>query len=239
MKLKPVIKAGNGRAGIASWIVERFPENYREMTYIEPFLGDGSVFLRKDASSEEVLNDLDCGLVSVWRALRDEPKLLVSRLKKMKYSECTFKRHQALKEHDDYMSAAVSEFVLRQMSKSGTKRSFVARSEEGCKECWRGLFEAMEMVNERLKNSFILCKDAMEVLKIFSNEKTLAYCDPPEVDEEAMPAARHAELGDILKDFRGKVVISGPNSSLYKRIYSGWNRKGVQGNPKESIWMNF
>lgn len=240
MKLKPVIKVNNGRSASAQWIVERFPENYREMTYVEPFLGDGSVFLSKEPSVEEVINDLDSSLISVWRALRDEPELLVSKLRRMKYSETTFKRHLASKKHVDYMSEAVSEFVLRQMSKSGCKKSFVSRSDDtDCRDCWRGIFELMESVGERIESTHILCEDALQILRTFSNEKTLTYCDPPEVDETSMNSGKHAELGDILKDFRGKVVVAGPNSSLYKRIYEGWNRKGFPGNPRESLWMNF
>ena len=47
------------------------------------------------------------------------------------------------------------------------------------------------------------------------------------------------ELSELLKEFRGKVIISAANSALYKRLYGGWTRKGVPGRPKESLWLNF
>lgn len=238
--MKPVIKTSDGRGRLAEWVVEKFPPGYREMTYVEPFLGDGSVFLAKEVSREEVLSDPDFGVVNLWRALRDEHKLLVSRLKKVKYSESTFRRHQSLKDHEDYLSAAVSEFLLRQMSKSGLKRSFVPRSDDtDCRRCWKGLFDAMDSLEERIRDSFFLCRDALEVLKAFNNEKTMVYCDAPEADGEFMTADRHAELGAFLKNFRGKVVVVGPNSSLYRRMYDGWNRRSLPGDQKESLWANF
>lgn len=234
--MKPVIKVSSGRGKIAPWIVERFPASYREMTYVEPFLGDGCVFLQKDPSREEVLNEPDEGLASVWRAMRDEPGLLVSKLKRTVYSESTFKRHQNRTGTGDYLSLAISEFLLRQMSKSGMKKSFVPRSESSeCRGCWKGLFESMESVHERVKESFFLCRNAVEVLKVFSNENTLAYCDLP----EGLADDVRVEIGEALRDFRGKVIVLGQNSAINRRTYDGWNRRGLPGNPKESAWINF
>jgi site-specific DNA-adenine methylase len=238
--MKSLIKTSRARAQMADWMVERLPSDYREMTYLEPFLGDGSVFMTKEASKEEILCDPDFGVVNIWRALRDENKLFATRLKKVKYSESTFKRHMSLKTHEDYLSAAVSEFILRQMSKSGLKRSFVQRSDETeCRHCWKGLFEIISSLEERIKSSYFLCRDVLEIFGAFNNANTLAYCDMPEVDEDSMPSSKHAEIGERLKNFRGKVVVVGPGNALYRRMYDGWNRKGVPGSAKESVWVNF
>jgi DNA adenine methylase len=210
------------------------------MTYLEPFLGCGSVFAQKDPSKEEVLNDPDFELMSVWRAVRDECDLFVSRIKRTKYSESTFKRHGSSKIDEDYLSVAVREFVLRHMSKNGMKKSFVSREkQEECRVCWRGLLESVDSVQERIESSFLLCRDAKEVLKAFDGSATFVYCNSPDVDEQHYTPEKHAEIGHMLKDYRGKVLVVGPNSALYKRMYSGWNRKGLPGNPGESVWTNF
>jgi len=238
--LKPVIKTNDCRWKAASWIVERFPENYREMTYLEPFLGCGSVFAKKDPSKEEVLNDPDCDVMSVWRAVRDEGELFVAKIKRTKYSESTFKRHGLPKANEDYLGVAVREFVLRHMSKNGMKKSFVPREKpEDCRVCWKGLLESVDSVRERIESSFLLCRDAKEILKAFDGPGTFVYCNSPEVGDGANAPEKHAEIGDLLKDYRGKVLVVGPNSALYRRMYSGWNRKGLPGNPKESVWANF
>lgn len=223
----------------ASWVVERFPENYREMTYLEPFLGCGSVFVQKEPSKEEVLNDPDCGLMNIWRAVRDELELFISKIKRTKYSESTFKRHGS-SGSGDYLSEAVSEFVLRHMSKNGMKKSFIPRDKsEECRVCWKGLIESVGSAHERIGSSFLMCRDAADILKAFDGEETFVYCNSPEVGEESYVPERHAEIGSVLKQYRGKVLVVGPNSALYRRMYSDWNRKGVPGNPKESAWMNF
>jgi DNA adenine methylase len=210
------------------------------MNYLEPFVGSGCVLLEKDPSKEEVLNDGDCGIVSIWRAVRDEHGEFATRIKRMRYSDASFKRHQAAKEFDDYLAAATAEFALRHMSKNGTKKTFIPRSREAkCSELWKHMLDSLESIRERIRESYFLSRCHEEILGAFNKDDTLVYCDPPPVDEDSMGADRHLKLGDMLKAHRGKVVVVGPNTAIYKRMYSEWNRKGLPGNPKESLWTNF
>jgi site-specific DNA-adenine methylase len=101
------------------------------------------------------------------------------------------------------------------------------------------VFEKIPAVSKRIASVHFLDKDAVEILEAFSNKDTLAYCDPPSTKDPGMDSDKHVELGNILKNFKGKVVVSGHVTALYKRIYSGWNRKGVPSRPKECIWTNF
>lgn len=236
--MKPIVKTNDARWKSAAWIIERFPENYREMTYLEPFLGDGSVFVNKDPSIEEVLNDPDCALIDLWRAIRDECGFLISKIKRTKHNEAVFKRHLASTPENDYMSVAVREFVLRHMSKSGMKNSFVPK--EGKQNAFqKSLLEIIGLVNERVKSSFLLCREVPEVLKAFNDAKTFVYCSLPDIGDGAENQEKNMEIGDILKDYRGKVLVIGHNCTLHKRIYSGWARRSLPGNPKYSAWVNF
>jgi DNA adenine methylase len=239
--MKPIIKVREGKGYLATWVVERFPQGYQNMTYLEPFLGGGSVLLAKEPSVEEVANDLDSGLMSVWRAVRDEPKLLVSKLRRVKYKETCFLRQKG-KVYSDYINTAAGEFILRQMSKSGMKNIFIPKKKSNGKvHCWQCIFDKVPDEHERIKRTYLLNKDALDVIKAFSHENSLVYCDPPSLrdKEPEMDVNRHIELGEMLKSFKGKVVITAHNSATYKRLYDGWTRKGVPGRPKESAWMNF
>jgi DNA adenine methylase len=237
MKIKPIIKTPENKNHLAEWVVDKFPQNYKEMTYFEPFLGSGSVLLYKEPSVEEVVNDSDSGLISIWRSLRDEPKLFSSKIKRIKYKEEIFKKYQNKKDQD-YLNVAVTDFILRHMSKSGQKRLFLSR-ESKSKEIWGGALQRVLDISKRLKEVHMLNRNSIEIIGAFSKENCLMYCDPPSIDSETMDSNKHVELGDLLRDFRGKVIISSQNTALYKRIYASWNRKGVPNKPKESIWLNF
>lgn len=238
MKIKPIIKTSENKNYLAEWIVEKFPENYQQMNYFEPFLGSGGVFLNKDPSVEETLNEIDESLVCIWRAIRDEPKNFCSKIRRIKYKESIFEKYKTKKNDKDYLNTAVADFVARNMSKCGQKKSFVPKQN---KETNQASAEKIMMISERLRSVHILNKNALEIINAFSKSNCLMYCDPPSLDEKSsiLDANKHVELGDLLKDFRGKVIISGQNTALYKRIYSSWNRKGVPNRPKESIWLNF
>src|SRR3989304_7743689 len=109
-KLRPVIKTHGGKYYLANWIIENFPEDYQQMTYCEPYLGGGSVFLNKDPSKEEIINDNDKKIASIFKALRDEPGEIVGRIKRTKYKEETFEK--ALKTNkgtfEDYIEEAIN-----------------------------------------------------------------------------------------------------------------------------------
>jgi DNA adenine methylase len=237
MGLRPVIKARGSRQRVAGWIVERFPEAYREMTYVEPFLGDGSVLLSKDESKEEVASDSDGSLMSVWRAIRDEHSAFSSRVKRMKHSKATFQRCSKAS-GGDYMEEAIREFVLRQMSKGAGKKSYLCRlNEERCSDCWCGIFDRIPEVHERVKGVFMMGRCALEVLKAFDHGECLTFCDPPDLDPSNSDF--HSALGDVLAGFRGKALIVARNSAMYRRMYASWNRKGVPGSKTDSLWTNF
>lgn len=237
MGLRPVIKAKHSRQRVAEWVVGRLPPEYRDMCYVEPFLGDGSILLAKEPSAEEVASDSDLALMSVWRALRDEHSHFSSRVKRMNHSKATFERC-AKAASGDYMDEAVREFALRQMSRGGEKSVYLCQADEvKCGDCWCGIFDRMPDVHERVESVFMLSMDALDVLRAFDHGGCLAVCDPPAMDPGNSDF--HSEMGGILTDFRGKAVVIARNTAMYRRIYAGWNRRGLPGGGNESLWTNF
>lgn len=237
MGLRPVIKAKNSRQKVAEWIASRLPPEHREMCYIEPFLGDGSVLLAKEPSAEEVVSDADQALMSVWRALRDEPSLFSGRVKRMSHSKSTFLRCSK-SGGGDYMDEAVREFSLRHMSRGAEKTVYICKPDEPkCGDCWCGIFEKMPEIHDRLKSVFMLHKEALEVVRAFDHEGGVLFCDPPALDPDN--SDYHSQLGSAMNEFRGKALVLARNTAMYRRIYAGWSRKGLPGGGSESLWTNF
>jgi len=266
-KLRPVVKIHGGKYYLASWIIENFPAEYQKYDYLEPFCGAASVLLNKDkpTSGIEVINDTNVGLIQIFRALRDEPTHFVKKLKKTRYSEHVFERELTTKrESEDYIDHAFNEFVLRRMSRGGLKKAFawserLRGGQPGDVNAWKTMLKELPDTADRISEVKILNEKAVKVIRAFDSENTLCYCDPPYLHntrvstkayEDEMTDDDHIALADALNKFRGKVVISGYQSMLYKRLYADWKcvKKQVANHSSqqktksvkvECIWTNY
>jgi len=244
---RPPFNIPGGKYYLASWILSYFPKNYEEMSYLEPYAGAASVLLNKERSFEESINDTDLGILQIFRALRDEPKDFIGRLKRTKYTENTFNRALSrVADPKDYMDHAIAEFVLRRMSWGGLKQTY-AKPSETTETTWKGIIAELPRIAERVSDVHIFHRPAEEVIRSFDDENFLCYCDPPLMDEDCedddfvMSVESHIDLANVLNQFRGKVLISGRLSKLYKRYYDGWRcvRKRISNHKMTYLWMNY
>jgi DNA adenine methylase len=253
---------------LTDFIISNFPNNYQELAYCEPMCAGASIFLNKKPSKEEIINDIDKGIVSVYKALRDEPDEFIDRLKKIKYTEKTFKAAQqrASQPFDDYIEHGVNEYVVRRMSRGGMKKAFAWSDRQrggqpGDVNAWETMLKELPKLAERAKNATILNRSIFDIIKTFDEEDTLFYLDPPYLHEtrsdgatsvydHEMTAEDHLLLLNIAKGLRGKVLISGYSSPLYNRNLKGWRikKKSVANHSSQSktketrteiLWMNY
>lgn len=268
-KLRPVIKCHGGKFYLANWVIENFPENYEEYDYIEPFIGGGSVLFNKNrcvGNRIEALNDLHLGLVQIYRALRDEPKHFINRLKRTRYTDRVFKRELRKQElqFPDYMDQAVNEFIVRRMSRGGLKKAFawsnrLRGGQPGDLNAWKTILEQLPSMAKRIEDASIFNKSGDQVIRAFNDEQCLCYCDPPylhdtriskQTYDNEMTTDDHIALAEALKAFKGKALISGYSSILYKRLYADWrcvkkkiaNHSSQQKTKQyktECLWMNY
>jgi DNA adenine methylase len=267
-KLRPPVKTHGGKFYLCDFIISHFPENHEKLTYCEPMCAGASVFLNKTPSEEEVINDIDAGLISVYKSLRDEPTEFIDRLNKIKYNEKTFKTALARAEEpfDDYIEQAVNEYMLRRMSRGGMKKAFawsdrLRGGQPGDVNAWETMLEELPRIAERVKKTVILNKSVFEVFKIWDEEDTLMYLDPPYLHEtrsdgatnayeHEMSVEDHINLLTLAKGARSKVIISGYSSPLYNRNLKGWKvkKKNVANHSGQSktkerrtecLWMNY
>ena len=235
MNLTPLVKVQGNKFYQCDWIIDNFPENYQSLDYIELYAGGASVLLNKLPSRFEVFNDLDSGIVQIHRAMRDEPGIFISRLKRIKYCLSTFQRakRRAETEFEDYLDFSVNEFIIRRMSVAGNKQVF-----GGSEKSWGKVIKELKLVANRLKTVHIFQKEAKYVLNAYSSLESFAYADPPELDDTDESIRGHCDLANALNNFMGKAMISGKICVLQKRLYKSWRCVKKQ-ETKEAIWMNY
>lgn len=267
-RLRPPIKIHGGKYYSSAWLISHFPKDYTKFTYCELCCGGGSVLLNKERSAEEVVNDIDKGIVSIFKALRDESKEFIGRIKSLSYKETTFNKalDKSKEKIDDYIDLAVNEYVLRRMSRGGMKRAFAWSDRErggkpGDVNAWETMLKQLPVIAERLKNVIILHGNMMPVAKVWDDENTLMYIDPPYLAEtrtegstdiygNEMSVEDHVNILNFIKNSRSKISISGYQSPLYNKHLKGWKmvKKDVanhsgQGSKKERrtevLWTNY
>lgn len=259
---RPVLRWHGGKWRIAKWIISHFPEH---RIYCEPFGGAASVLVKKPRSTSEIYNDLDDDVVNLFRVLRDEntAERLIKMIRLTPWSRTEFVR--AYEPTSDPVERArrtvvrcFMGFGTTGMSNQGT--GFRGRGERdnstGPKD-FDNYPDSLRLIINRLKGVVIENRPAIDVIKQQDSPDTLFYCDPP-YPKETRSSYRsgrhyrhelsdfdHRQLGQLLRNIRGMVVISGYHCSLYDdELFFDWKcvekpAKADGGKDRtECLWIN-
>lgn len=256
---RPIMRYFGGKWRLSSWIISHFPSH---TTYVEPFVGAASVFLNKDPSPIEVLNDKNDRVVNLLRVLanKDSSLILKEKLFHTLYSKTEYYNSREISV--DPIEDAKRMLVLGHQGhgstatsggkKSGWRRGIRTPENHSAKE-WQEFHRLVPSWSTRLRRAYIENEDAIKVIKRWDSPKTLFYVDPPylqstrqtksgyahEVDDKY-----HKRLARVLNSVSGAVVLSGYDSDLYGVLYRSWkvvHRNAVKDHGHrsiESLWLS-
>ncbi len=274
MMIKSPIQYFGGKQGMVKNLLPLIPAH---QTYVEVFGGGGSLILYKEPSPVDVYNDLDSNLVNFFRVLRD-PVQFADFYQRAWLSPYSREEQSFCREHlnDDLdpVERARRFFVLARYSFSGIiGNSFaleVTKSSRGIvgkASAYKNVLCWLPIISERLSSIEIEHYDFRRILDIYDRPETFFYCDPPYVPSTRraggyqceMTETDHQDLVELLRNIRGKVMLSGYPNELYETL--GWQRKewtvncsaaartrasGLQGaggasgqKRVECVWMNY
>jgi DNA adenine methylase len=218
----------------------------------------------------EVVNDIHRELTNFWQVLQREETFAAFRRRieatpfsQEEWGSAEARQHPAT---DRDVEAAVAFFVRCRQSRAGGFKDFATLSRNRTRRkmseqasAWWNCVEGLPAVSARLRRVVILNQPAVEVIRQQDGEATLFYLDPPYLHEtratpgtykHEMNEEEHRELLAVIKQCRGKVMLSGYPNSLYDEALTGWKRqdflidnKAASGTTKrqmtEALWMNF
>ena len=210
------------KASIAHHIVGLLPKHD---TFIEPFLGGGSILLAKPKSRIELVNDIHGEIVNFFHVLRDEQTAacLKRLLQLTSYSRA---EHEACCNPlpvEDVVEGARRFFVaVRQSFGSAEDETRVRLLGGGDRSPTRKYCNAVDRLDlyaERLRHVQIECRDFRDLLARCDRADVCVYADPPYLQDtrhqngsryrHEMSEKDHGELLDILCGFkRAHVVLS-------------------------------
>jgi DNA adenine methylase len=229
--MNPFLKRKGGKFYSKNAILPYFPKNIN--TYIEPFLGGGSVFLNLEKAGITIktgayLNDLDGDIYSLWKVFYEKNLLtqLIDMLSKFAlYSQDCFDYLQDLSPANE-IEKIFKLFMLTMLSYQGQGESYyigigdINRKMNKIYEAepyWLKYHDYLVRMNAKISNA-----DFSVFFKgCFNRPESFCYCDPPFFDTSGydnlpFPLEKHEQLCKCVHNFKGKIALSyNPNEWVY------------------------
>jgi len=214
----PFVRQG-GKRNIKSILYKMFPSNFK--TYVEPFVGGGSVFMgyKFPEGVKAVINDKDAQLMAGYRALKNA------------------KNPEAYKQYDTHDKNRLQSMLdgsnplLREIAKAGTFGAYGRGKIYKDATPWRILKDS-DKYRAKLKNTTILSQDYGAVISKYNNPNTFLYLDPPYEGSDEGGIYKEKgfnieQLRDKLKNFKGKFMLSMNDSSNVRNLFKGYKVRGL------------
>lgn len=256
-----VLKYPGSKGRLASKIIEFFPPNYHQYTYLEPYFGSGRVFFSKSRSKIETINDIDSDVTTLFQVIRDTPEELSRLIHFTPWARLEY--NQSYQPTDDPIERA-RRFLIRSWMAIGFKSSDITGWRNVIKDIngnltqWTyGLPTNILTVANRLRtdgDSIVQIENrpAIETIQRHNKPNVLIYADPPyvlstrsgRIYRYEMTLEDHEVLLNVLNNHPGPVLLSGYNNPLYETELKKWHREDInclaeQGLPRvESLWIN-
>ena len=155
--------------------------------YIEPFAGGLAVFLSKEKSKFEVINDLDLDITIFYRCVRYHKNALLKELENYFHNRKEFEN--LVNMHPVTELQRASRFYVTQCSSFGGHGRNWGRSSDGSSGFdYNKANYNIDKLSDRLRGVYIENNDFEDIIKTYAknpnkeknpNEDTFIYCDPP------------------------------------------------------------
>lgn len=254
-----------GKFSHLDWLLPLLPQSHH---YCEPFAGSAAVLLNRPESPVETYNDIDSEVVNFFQVLREQPEDLARSIALTPFSREEF--YRAVTKSADQLvplERARRFYVRARQARSGLAQTATLGRWANCKNTsragmsgvvsrWLGGVDALADIALRLLRVQIENRPAVDVIKLYDDNGTLFYCDPPyphasRGDSKAygfeMTDTQHRALSKTLSSIRGKAAISGYRCDLMDTCYSAWRRfdapaktcHSIKKIRHEALWMNY
>lgn len=217
--VRPVAPWIGGKRKLAKRLVAKIG-SIEHVRYVEPFVGMGGVFFRRDVRPKlEVINDLSRDVANLFRLLQRHYQQLLDVLKWQIYSRAEFERLVSVDPETLTDLERAARFLFVQRAAFGghvTKRSFGVNYDRGADFNLMKMVPLLEDIHERLSGVVIerLAFDRCISKYDRGDGKALFYVDPPywqcedDYGADMFAPSDFAVLKDSLAAISGRFILS-------------------------------
>ena len=218
--LNPIVGRIGGKSLLKKKIVDSyFPKNYENMTYVEPFVGGGSIFFYKNPSVKEIINDKDTNIYKIFKGMQKYRGEVISKDVNGNYNKKDYENILSEKPKSDYGKFIRLLKLFRLSFFSNIEKSSFGN---------RGKISTdfKDKYQDRLKNVEIFNEDYLNLIKKYDSPNTFFYLDPPYEKSEGLYKHSLLSIKDIynaVKNIKGKFMISYNDSKEAKKLFKNFN----------------
>ena len=208
---KPLISYFGGKQRVAHKIISKFPDHH---TYVEPFVGGGSVYWANTIPNKFVISDLNKDIYKLYKTAKNSP----SSINKCgtNFEIRNKDRFDKLKKKPVKSSCDIISLYKNSFGSDG--RNYVRRDR-------RMMNNFNERHKEKLKKTIIRNQDFSKIAKDYDRKGVVQYWDPPYVEQGKFYLTNGVdskEVCDTMKQIKkAKVFLSYDNNKDVKRDCKG------------------
>ncbi|WP_178860862.1 DNA adenine methylase [Thiomicrorhabdus cannonii] len=212
MKHYPVIPWIGGKRRLANWILPKFPQH---QCYVEAFAGGGALFLAKEESKVEVLNDFDGELINLYRVIQHHLEEFLRQFKWALTSRKIYEWQQlANPETLTDIQRAARFYYLQKLSFGGKVkgRTFGTATTSPPRLNLMRIEEDLSQAHVRLSRTYVEHLSWEKVFSKYDREHTLIYLDPPYWQTEGYSSEfgweNYELMNKMVRECKGMAIIS-------------------------------
>lgn len=208
-----------GKSRLKLKLIEMFPKDYD--TYVEPFVGSGSVFYATPKVENEIINDKDKDMYIIHKGLQNNAEYIDKNIPRT-ISRTTFEKS---KNKSDILS-----MIYKYKASFFSQGKSYATGNDGKK-----IETNFKNFGPRLKGVKILNQDYATVIKKYDTPKTFFYLDPPyesSTGKEGVSDYKYVVMPEdvfkSLQGLKGKFMLSYNDSANIKKIFSKYKIRKIK-----------
>jgi len=215
--LKPLTSRVGGKVLLKKKIVDDyFPSPSSYETYVEPFVGGGSIFFYKNKDGhKEVINDIDPDIMDIFKGFKTYPGNKIANDINGDYNSKDFEDIKNSSPTNAY-NKFLKTFLLYRLSYFGRGLSFG-------KPRINANFNGYQ---DRLKDTTIYNTDYKKIIEKYNKPSTFFFLDPPARESSGnyrYSAVDIPELLNVLKTIKGKFLLSIADIDVKKEVFKPYN----------------
>lgn len=227
-KAKPVYSRPGGKTRMLKYILPLIPEH---TSYIEVFFGGGAVFFAKEKSHHEVINDIDCDLVSFNRCCKYHLDPLLDEMDLVLNSRQEFEdylRQPGLTE----IQRAARWFLRNRLSFGGMGATFaIQRTQELPSRSQRLI--SIRSLSRRLDRTTIENRSWEQILATYDHPEAFFFMDPPYFDSGGAAYAGWDEVTlqrfcSAVLQLKGKWMVTFQDCAEIRDLLPGYKAKAIE-----------